>query len=62
MVTTSVNAFIAPLETETGDGIPTRLNGTTVPTSRSSIRSVTLPAVPRITTANELEPSVFLAR
>ncbi|MFD7834405.1 hypothetical protein [Streptomyces sp. NPDC059761] len=51
MVTTSVNAFITPLETGTGDGIPTRLNGTTVPTSRSSSKSGTLPTVPRITTA-----------
>lgn len=63
MLMTWVNASIAPLETETGFfGDPTAVNGTTVPTSRSSRRSVTLPTVPRMTTASSLEPSVFFAR
>ncbi|MFH8383514.1 hypothetical protein ACH4E7_21630 [Kitasatospora sp. NPDC018058] len=62
MVMTWVNASIAPLETATGaDGEPTAVNGTTVPTSRSSSRSVTLATVPRSTTANALEEE-FKAR
>lgn len=61
MVATSVNAVMAPLETATAVGEPLAVNGTTVPTSRSSRMSVMLPIVPRETTANWLEPSVVLA-
>ncbi|WP_242440681.1 hypothetical protein [Streptomyces sp. CB02923] len=57
VLTTCVNAAMAPAETATGDGDPPAVNGTTVPTSRSSMMSVGLPTVPRTATANWFELS-----